>query len=1315
MTFVGETDGLSSREALKRLRQEIEDTLRDCRCQVHGRQGWRVWFKDAFAESSMFSTFRWPSIVVGFFCAVFFVTSFFDTQDVSHLVQSTLVILVLFVNILVIGWDTKKYHHELHDKAAYLSHRIDELLANEEDLEAWTSGMFNPKLYLPHSPCISLQWTLRDGKTVNLPTVLLVKGDVIKLPPGNPAPGSCENIDQFGLLEATKLPKSVQLNQGDLFIPVIEPATSSSQETFSSQARFRKTVTPVKFVMKETIYLKDLKVCLRMSTTRPRSLYDKERHGILCHYIEWIITPLASVLLLIVCYIRYSHFRDSSVSWTELNRTLHRMSLVIFPLVPFSLPISWMILNALGVSRILHLCPSSSNETSKAIQSVDAILPTARLRAKVDGSKNMTFFDDVDTEIGSDVNEAMIPDTFTDTRSWKQVVKSVIQLLKNKEGYLWRSGNVVQALGSMTALCCVDKKGILSWPNPTADKVFFLTKSSDKIKKSSLASELMSPSSQEESVSGEVSGSGDKTTELSTKGVLSKKRRRRYRTKGKYQSKAQVLDVTHDPHSLFSCIEFDDPNWHVFLANIKPLGLAILLNTCNPRAQEEYTSFCDHISCQAYSTHTEDESNNVIPVVNKRCLCHLSRQIGFTDSAVKHYEYITQLTMYRHVRSNTQVNGKQLLTSLNIPRLKMPFPHVASSLIRDKTSNTYQLFSQGTGDLILDACSEYWDGCDLRILTTSDRKRILDFYHRSSLTAYCMAFSYVPLTSVSPDIKTKFKEYTLELTPDNPVHLPIDSLSIGLLGFRKNDFEGRESDSQSRISGHYLSNESLSRPVLSSPSKEDTQGVNNMEGMDAESIATQMNNQVFIGMVSMQYQACPDFVQLVEQLEKACIRFVHFSKENELRSRVFSEKMGLESGWNCHISLHSSTPQRDTKDEDKTRTENNTALCLGSKISLLEPPNPHGMTTNILRSQSAPCAVNLESSVVKFADTPEDSNTVSPEKVVVLTKTEEPSSSSGSSSSSSESETDPLQSKKDRKLSHESYVSPSPSRITDSTGTETAGQNAGQPSIAFDVLNRAKLPKGIENIRPHLKEVDNVPLLVSLFTDCTPEATSSMIEIMQDYGEVVCVLGSAANIHNMPIFLEANASIAIEPLYPEVCVTQPIFEGDLNKKLSKSFMSPTNLAKQLISLPCSLVLQRDDPIGLHRLIMESRTFMNNIRNSLQFLLCCSLSLSLVQLLGSLLFLPPLLTSGQVLWLVFLILPLISLTLMSSPPDPHVMTVATGKNLNLNRESVIYFLLCYMIKFTPSMLIIIFVFLWTLTCFCSDRDPSQGWDFFMDLK
>lgn len=70
--------------------------------------------------------------------------------------------------------------------------------------------------------------------------------------------------------------------------------------------------------------------------------------------------------------------------------------------------------------------------------------------------------------------------------------------------------------------------------------------------------------------------------------------------------------------------------------------------------------------------------------------------------------------------------------------------------------------------------------------------------------------------------------------------------------------------------------------------------------------------------------------------------------------------------------------------------------------------------------------------------------------------------------------------------------SPASSRFSDSiTDKQTTAP------IAFDISNRAKLPEGIENIRPHLENVDNVPLLVSLFTDCTPDTTCEMIKIMQ--------------------------------------------------------------------------------------------------------------------------------------------------------------------------------------------------------------------------
>ncbi|VDP82814.1 unnamed protein product [Echinostoma caproni] len=79
---------------------------------------------------------------------------------------------------------------------------------------------------------------------------------------------------------------------------------------------------------------------------------------------------------------------------------------------------------------------------------------------------------------------------------------------------------------------------------------------------------------------------------------------------------------------------------------------------------------------------------------------------------------------------------------------------------------------------------------------------------------------------------------------------------------------------------------------------------------DGEAWQTLIDNQIFLGLISMQYHALPDVVDAIKQLDQACIRFVHFSRENELRSRVFAERLGLEYGWNCHISLANRSEQR---------------------------------------------------------------------------------------------------------------------------------------------------------------------------------------------------------------------------------------------------------------------------------------------------------------------------------------------------------------------------------------------------------------------
>ena len=108
------------------------------------------------------------------------------------------------------------------------------------------------------------------------------------------------------------------------------------------------------------------------------------------------------------------------------------------------------------------------------------------------------------------------------------------------------------------------------------------------------------------------------------------------------------------------------------------------------------------------------------------------------------------------------------------------------------------------------------------------------------------------------------------------------------------------------------------------------------------------------------------------------------------------------------------------------------------------------------------------------------------------------------------------------------------------SGRQDSATSDSSNSFFIDT-NRAQLPRGIRQvrtvhyllhkliyfktlncvfvqIRPHLENMDNVPLLVSLFTDCDSSNTREMIVIMQDYGEVVCVLGSSANHANVSFF-----------------------------------------------------------------------------------------------------------------------------------------------------------------------------------------------------
>lgn len=136
----------------------------------------------------------------------------------------------------------------------------------------------------------------------------------------------------------------------------------------------------------------------------------------------------------------------------------------VLPILPLVFPVMWISINLWGIARLETLLtipqPSPKTDPEKSFE-VDLDTPT---------------FESATTVLPS-----------------RDVFVNWIGLWQGDSHLLGRSANVVQVLGSITALCCVDKKGILSWPNPTAEKVFFLRDSSEKTSRkseSSLESEV---------------------------------------------------------------------------------------------------------------------------------------------------------------------------------------------------------------------------------------------------------------------------------------------------------------------------------------------------------------------------------------------------------------------------------------------------------------------------------------------------------------------------------------------------------------------------------------------------------------------------------------------------------------------------------------------------------------------------------------------------------------------------------------------------------------------------------------------------------
>ncbi|XP_038160448.1 transmembrane protein 94 isoform X1 [Cyprinodon tularosa] len=1187
----GVTHGLSTSQALVKLRDQLSSLLEQHQRARQRRLSWREqWLNSFLYHGNRQSCLHWPGgaltllVVLGLICC-------HGSQPTGssgiEMVNAAALLLLFLLNLLLVGRQERLKKTEMIRRLKRIINQLSDYVSACVGEVHWPSSLY-PDLYTPPSPSWSLHWTYRDSKLVNLPVSLLVEGDVIALRPGQEA---------FASLRGIKDDEHIVLEPGDLFPPFSPPPSPrvEKKEPQSPQQHrlFRVVRTPV---------LELVRSSLELALSRPITVLDNERFTVQS-IITKLVCPVVLVAFLLVNTVRF--FCDSPSLTPSSYNFLQLQLMAILPILPLLFPVMWVLVNAFGEARVL-------SEFSRA--------SPAGLLAKFSEDTLSSYTEAVSSQ-----------------EMLRCVWRHMVRVMKGESETLCYTSSLLHTLGSVTVLCCVDKQGILSWPNPSPETVLFFSgrvepphnsqedlrddlsmnsychlEMEDDRDEPQEAETLLCPS---ETPAAQQDGSSEPSEAAhnppcAPEAVQLRRPHQPAQCRTKHHSGSNVsfshdteggeneqdfavgcpeaeaedfvcdyhlemLSLSQDQQNPTS-IQFDDLSWQCHLPSLKPLGLNIMLNLCNAAVTQQLCRFSDHLSNLAL----QESHGSVLPVYVPWGLCELSRLIGFTPGARELFQQENHLTLYQLPSRETTKE----LASRRLPyftKRQPPISHLMSLCVRDSSSNSVQMLSHGSADLILEACTDFWDGTDIYPLSGSDRKKVLDFYQRAVLSGYCSAFAYKPMqVSLSSQLDGKCVQ-----------------LASGPCLF-----SGVELPSTTPIKHSLLRN-----------SWSSDEGIG--EGVEREDCVQALSGQIFMGMVSSQFQAKLDTVRLIDALVTACIRFVYFSMEDELRSKVFAEKMGLETGWNCHISL----------------TPNGDGPCEGAASS----PS-HGSLHEDLHHDSRDEAEG------------------------------------------------PLLSEEEAQSDLASFQ-PADSDV---------------PSFLED-CNRAKLPRGIHQVRPHLKNIDNVPLLVPLFTDCTPDTMCEMMKIMQENREVTCCLGSSANFRNSRLFLQSDFSIGLDPLYPSQCSWETFgyatgggLHGDAEG------LSPLRLSGQLNSLGCSVSFHQGNSVSLIKLIEQARHTTSGIRKCFLFLLQCQLSLVIVQVLACLAQLPPPMNTTDILWMSCFSCPLLSVSLLGKPPDSSVMTVATGKNLDsIPKKTQNYFLGCFLLKFGLTLCAYLLVFGFTLQSVC----------------
>ena len=1123
--------GLSSQEAQEKLHNELEDFTK--------RKSKVNWFRE-IRRSPHILVSSLQTAVGGLLLIAFFIG-----MKIAPL-QGVVLLIVAFLNFAI-------FCREVH---IVKTRRVNNLLWKIKPYFnqpcPWTPRSY-PKSSISTERGLLTISTYRDDSLVNLPTSLLVKGDVIQLNEGVPSPANVTLMSS----ECAKTTSEITVKLGE--VPPADLYSTAGVRSLSKDSiSFIPEAEPLKFEVVDTPIISLLNAIIDRG--RPQTYLTKEKNFTLR------VLEVAVVVLYIVTLV-WNIIRgvvlpnDFSDSLPEL--LLGEPVYSILPLLVLPLSTLWTLVNLYGTTRIIFLVRRDFSHKSGHLRNLYMTIRQMLI----------LFF---------------CPASHPNYRCF-------------------------HILGSLTSMCAMDKEYVLTGGCPLPEKVFFFRTEDVEGEREGGSGNPEEPHlnvTKEEAVNSEKEPVPVKIEITDNEPALSTELEQapkgspnllrsdseignRYSSSSELECNSEhaqpldslptdgdnssptlsdvppfevvteILDLSPDLEHT-SGISFDSINWQSYFSSLKPVGVNILVSSHILR---------DPYSCNpiAFPGELRDHLNKTL------CACSLGMEIGVSQFTMNRFD--SEVVLYTVGEKDSDIQKSLTARRANSAVLCNDFtvvhPHLISSVIHDKVTTSHLLMSRGSGDMIAACCSDFWDGKDLQPMTNFERGSILEFYNRRNFASYCVALAYNPLL-----------EANLESLKNQQINLFVPTCHTQNLNSFK-DITTSTTDTQI----------SSSAAMLSKP----------------EDVFNQLQcNQVFLGLVSLHFKPKRDIVDLIEDLQVAGIRFVHFTAENDVRGKVFAQKLGLEADWNCHISLAPAQAEGEgTSDEAEADG--------GGDVELL---------TRSSSSSSLSSVINT-------------------------------------------------------------YMS----------------------------YNRARLPKGIDQVRPHLERVDNVPLLVPLFTDCTTDTIREMIAILQENREIVLCLGNAWNRENLTIFAQADMSLSLvpEPVDTSSCTsvtetcalsTSTSSQNTSSMGVVKGWPTPLEMASYLNSTTCQLSFHRDADVRLLSLISESRHILNSIQLGLTFGLGSMLLLTSVMLLATLFFLPLPLSGSHLFWFTLFLVPLLTLTFLSMRADPRINSQMPNRKKKMIWNNRWFLLLNFVLTFFASAVIAILLFSLTLLEICKKDIPDS---------